>query len=137
MNEPQGVNLDSLKKYYKAGYDAVRKYSPNAYVIMSNPLDGNSKDLLSFVSGFNNVVLDVHYYNLFWDGFNNMNAQQHIDFIRNDRSSDLRGVSSTNALSFVGKNQILTNFIGLVVLYIYFIYHYHSFVFITKGNKLT
>ncbi|KAK2439832.1 putative glucan 1,3-beta-glucosidase A [Trifolium repens] len=103
MNEPQGVNLDSLKKYYKAGYDAVRKYSPNAYVIMSNPLDGNSKDLLSFVSGFNNVVLDVHYYNLFWDGFNNMNAQQHIDFIRNDRSSDLRGVSSTNALSFVGE----------------------------------
>ncbi|GAU16344.1 hypothetical protein TSUD_116930 [Trifolium subterraneum] len=29
MNEPQGVNLDSLKKYYKAAYDVVRKYNPN------------------------------------------------------------------------------------------------------------
>lgn len=61
MNEPQGVNLDSLKKYYKEAYDAVRKYSPNAYVIMSNPLDADSKVLLSFVNGFNKVVLDVHY----------------------------------------------------------------------------
>jgi len=113
MNEPQGVNLDSLKKYYKAAYDVVRKYNPEAYVIMSNPLDGDSKALLSFVSGFNKVVLDVHYYNLFWDRFNNMNVQQNIDFIRNERASDLGGVSSTNALTFVGKNQILTNFIGL------------------------
>ncbi|AES68504.1 putative glucan 1,3-beta-glucosidase [Medicago truncatula] len=103
MNEPQGVNLDSLKKYYKAAYDAVRKYNPEAYVIMSNPLDGDSKALLSFVSGFNKVVLDVHYYNMFWEKFNGMNVQQNIDFIRNERASDLAGVSSTNALTFIGE----------------------------------
>ncbi|KAI5411356.1 hypothetical protein KIW84_056447 [Lathyrus oleraceus] len=103
MNEPQGVNLDSLKKYYKEAYDAVRKYSPNAYVIMSNPLDADSKVLLSFVNGFNKVVLDVHYYNLYSDRFDNMNVQQNIDIIRNERASDLSGVSSTNALSFVGE----------------------------------
>ncbi|CAI8583788.1 unnamed protein product [Vicia faba] len=97
MNEPQGVNLESLKKYYKAAYDVVRKYNPNAYVIMSNPLDADSKVLLSFVSGFNKVVLDVHYYNLYSNRFNNMNVQQNIDFIRNERGSDLSGVSSTNA----------------------------------------
>ncbi|PNX55095.1 glucan 1,3-beta-glucosidase, partial [Trifolium pratense] len=102
MNEPQGVDIDSLKKYYKAGYDAVRKYNQNAYVIMSNPLGvEDSKILLSFVSGFNNVVLDVHYYNLYTDNFNNMNVQQNIDYINNERASDLSGVSSTNALSFV------------------------------------
>ncbi|XP_045823834.1 probable glucan 1,3-beta-glucosidase A [Trifolium pratense] len=104
MNEPQGVDIDSLKKYYKAGYDAVRKYNQNAYVIMSNPLGvEDSKILLSFVSGFNNVVLDVHYYNLYTDNFNNMNVQQNIDYINNERASDLSGVSSTNALSFVGE----------------------------------
>lgn len=101
MNEPQGVNLDSLKKYYKEAYDAVRKYNPNAYVIMSNPLDADSKVLLSFVTGFNKVVLDVHYYNLYSDKFTNMNVQQNIDYINNERASDLSGVSSTNALSFV------------------------------------
>jgi len=106
MNEPQGVNLDSLKKYYKEAYDAVRKYNPNAYVIMSNPLDADSKVLFSFVTGFNKVVLDVHYYNLYSDKFTNMNVQQNIDYINNERASDLSGVSSTNALSFVGKCQI-------------------------------
>nr|KYP31419.1 Glucan 1,3-beta-glucosidase [Cajanus cajan] len=103
LNEPRGVNLESLKKYYKQAYDAVRKHNPNAYVIMSNPLDADSKVLLSFVEGFDNVVIDVHYYNLFWSNFNNMNVQQNIDFIRNDRASDLSGVSSTKALSFVGE----------------------------------
>jgi len=106
MNEPQGVNLDSLKKYYKEAYDVVRKYNPNAYVIMSNPLDADSKVLLSFVTGFNKVVIDVHYYNLYSDKFINMNVQQNIDYIYNERASDLSGVSSTNALSFVGKCQI-------------------------------
>ncbi|KAL5148144.1 putative glucan 1,3-beta-glucosidase A [Glycine soja] len=103
MNEPQGVNLESLKKYYKEAYDAVRKHNPSAYVIMSNPLDADSKVLLSFVKGFDRVVIDVHYYNLYSSKFNNMTAQQNIDYIRNERASDLSGVSSSNALSFVGE----------------------------------
>ena len=96
MNEPKGVNLDILKKYYKEAYDAVRKHSSSAYAIMSNPLDADSKVILSFVKGFDRVVIDVHYYNLYSCKFNNMNAQQNIDFIRED----------PQMLSFVGKNQI-------------------------------
>ena len=113
MNEPVGVNLDSLKNYYRQAYDAVRKYSSSAYVIMSNPLDADSKVLLSFAGGFDRVVIDVHYYNLYSSNFNSMNAQQNIDYVRNERASDLSGVSSTKALSFVGKNHILTNIIGI------------------------
>ncbi|KAK7860502.1 hypothetical protein CFP56_036688 [Quercus suber] len=43
MNEPHApeVTLDNLKSYYKSGYDAVRKYKPSAYVILSNQL-GNA-----------------------------------------------------------------------------------------------
>ena len=104
MNEPQGVNLDSLKKYYEAGYDAVRKHSSSAYVIMSNPLDANSKVLLSFAGGFQQAVIDVHYYSVFSDSFSKMNAQQNIDFIRNQRASDLMSLSSSNGpLTFVGE----------------------------------
>ena len=40
MNEPHalGVTLDNLKNYYKSEYDAVRKYTPSAYVILLNQL---------------------------------------------------------------------------------------------------
>ncbi|CAL5386124.1 unnamed protein product [Camellia sinensis] len=40
MNEPlsPGASLDSLNKYYSAGYNVVRKNSSTAYVIMSNRL---------------------------------------------------------------------------------------------------
>ncbi|KAM4093947.1 hypothetical protein ACB094_06G157300 [Castanea mollissima] len=43
MNEHHapGVTLDNLKNYYKFEYDAVRKYTPSAYVILSNQL-GNA-----------------------------------------------------------------------------------------------
>ncbi|KAF2323021.1 hypothetical protein GH714_032796 [Hevea brasiliensis] len=86
MNEPTapGISIDTLIKYYQAGYEAVRKYSQSAYVILSNRLGpADPKELLSFASNLNGVVIDVHYYNLFSDMFTNMNAQQNIDFIHN------------------------------------------------------
>ncbi|XP_054805542.1 probable glucan 1,3-beta-glucosidase A [Prosopis cineraria] len=90
MNEPKlGPNLDSLKKYYQKAYDAVRKHSEMAHVIMSKPLDHGSKEFLSFVGSFNGVVIDVHYYNVFGNQFKNMNVQQNIDYIYNQRASDL------------------------------------------------
>ncbi|XP_028755093.1 probable glucan 1,3-beta-glucosidase A [Neltuma alba] len=105
MNEPTlGSNLDTLKKYYQQAYDAVRKYSETTYVILGNPVDHDSKALLSFAGGFNRVVVDVHYYNLYSDQFINTTAQQNIDYIYNQRASDLSGITTTNgSLSFVGE----------------------------------
>ena len=82
MNEPHAlwVTLDNLKSYYKSRYDAMRKYKPSAYVILSNQLgNADPKELLSFAGNFNHVVIDVHYYNLYSDEFSNMNVQQNID----------------------------------------------------------
>lgn len=104
MNEPQGVNLESLKRYYQEGYDAVRKHTSSAYVIMSNPLDRDSKVLLPFVRAFDKVVIDVHYYNLFSDKFSNMNVKQNIDYIKDHRASDLSSLTTSNGPPiFVGK----------------------------------
>ncbi|XP_057970786.1 probable glucan 1,3-beta-glucosidase A [Malania oleifera] len=107
MNEPnaRGITLEILEKYYKAGYDAVRKYTSSAYVILSNRLGpADPKELLSFASSLDRVAIDVHYYNLFSDKFSKMNAQQNIDFIYNQRSSDLGTVTTANGpLSFVGE----------------------------------
>ncbi|XP_057419357.1 probable glucan 1,3-beta-glucosidase A [Lotus japonicus] len=104
MNEPQGVNLQSLKSYYQAGYDAVRKHTSSAYVIMSSPLDRDPKVLLPFARGFSGVVMDVHYYNLFSNQFSNMNVQQNIDYIKNHRASELASLTTSNGpLTFVGE----------------------------------
>ncbi|XP_041002919.1 uncharacterized protein LOC121248502 isoform X2 [Juglans microcarpa x Juglans regia] len=102
INEPvaPGVTLDNLKKYYQAGYDAVRKYTSSAYVILSNRLGpADPKELLSFGGNFNRVVIDVHYYNLFSDTFSQMNVQQNIDYIDNQRASELSTVTTSNGPS--------------------------------------
>ena len=107
INEPWAplVTLDILKRYYKAGYDAVRKYSSSAYVILSNRLgSADPKELLSFAQGLSKVVIDVHYYSLYIDMFNGFNVQQHIDFIYKQRAADLAAVTTSNGpLTFVGK----------------------------------
>jgi hypothetical protein len=107
MNEPMapGVTLDSLVRYYRAGYAAVRKHAPKAYVVMSTRLAADSGELLRFTGGLPGAVIDVHYY-VFNSTFTNMTAQQNIDFIKTNYATDLRGLTRRrqNApLSFVGK----------------------------------
>lgn len=108
LNEPlaPGANLSTLMKYYKDGYDAVRRYTSVSYVIMSNRLSiANQTELLSFAGGFDGAVLDVHYYNLFSSKFDNLTVEQNIDLVRNNRSSELKAITNQNGrpLTFVGK----------------------------------
>ncbi|GAV65382.1 Cellulase domain-containing protein [Cephalotus follicularis] len=107
MNEPRapGAALEDLKTYYKAGYDAVRKYTSSAYVILSNRIGpADSKELISFAASLSHVAIDVHYYNLFSDMFKQMNVQENIDYIYSDRASQLSTVTTSNGpLIFVGE----------------------------------
>jgi hypothetical protein len=106
MNEPMapGVTLDSLVRYYRAGYAAVRRHTPRAYVVMSSRLAGGSDELPRFagIGGLPGAVIDVHYY-VFNSSFTNLTAQQNIDFIKTNYAADLRGLTRQNGpLSFVG-----------------------------------
>ncbi|XP_040380060.1 probable glucan 1,3-beta-glucosidase A [Oryza brachyantha] len=107
MNEPFAprATLESLMKYYRDGYNAVRKHSPTAYVVMSNRLGPHDPtELLQFADGFPLAVVDVHYYTVFNDMFNNLTVEQNIDFIRSNFSSELRSVTTQNGpLTFVGE----------------------------------
>ncbi|KAL3733222.1 hypothetical protein ACJRO7_022707 [Eucalyptus globulus] len=107
INEPlsPGVALDTMTKYYKAGYDAVRRHSQTAYVVMSNRLGpADPKELFSLASGLAGTVVDVHYYNLFQDIFNSMTVQQNIDFIYTNRTAQLNDITMANGpLTFVGE----------------------------------
>ncbi|XP_075497576.1 putative glucan 1,3-beta-glucosidase A [Primulina tabacum] len=107
MNEPlaPGVSLDDLSNYYRAGYNAVRKHTSSAYVILSNRLgDASNTELLPLAGGLSLLVIDVHYYNLYWDYFTTLNVEQNIDYINNQRANSLQQVTQTNGpLSFVGE----------------------------------
>ncbi|OIT06001.1 PREDICTED: probable glucan 1,3-beta-glucosidase A [Nicotiana attenuata] len=107
INEPLApeVSFEMVKKYYEAGYNAVRKHSSDAYVVMSNRLgSADPTELLPFASGLKGSVIDVHYYNLFSDMFNDMTVQQNLDFVFNTRSAELNTVTQSNGpLTLVGE----------------------------------
>ena len=106
MNEPMapGVSLDTLKKYYEQAYNAVRKYSRTAYVIMSTRLAADSTELVEFASRFDRVVLDVHFYTLFSSGFDSFTVQQNIDYVNNTVANGLKAMTKPDGpLTFVGK----------------------------------
>ncbi|KAG2615590.1 hypothetical protein PVAP13_3NG050100 [Panicum virgatum] len=92
----------SLTRYYRDGYDAVRRHSPAAYVVMSNRLSGNKTELLPFAAGLQGAVIDVHYYTVFNSMFSNFTVQQNIDFVRTNFSGELAAVTTQNGpLTFV------------------------------------
>ncbi|KAI9097597.1 hypothetical protein K1719_025368 [Acacia pycnantha] len=107
INEPlaPGVTLEMLSKYYKAGYEAVRRHSPTAYVVLSNRLGPSQpRELFPLASGLMGSVIDVHYYNLFSDVFDKMTVQQNIDYVRVNQSSSLTHITTSNGpLTFVGE----------------------------------
>ncbi|XP_051118408.1 probable glucan 1,3-beta-glucosidase A [Andrographis paniculata] len=107
LNEPlaPGVSLDVLTKYYKAGYDAVRKHSATAYVVMCYRLgSSDARELFPLASGLKRSVLDVHYYNLFTSAFDALTAQQNIDYVYNNRTTQLNHITAANGpLIFIGE----------------------------------
>ncbi|KAK2994226.1 hypothetical protein RJ640_022704, partial [Escallonia rubra] len=108
LNEPLslGTPVDTLIKYYRDGYNAVRKHSSKAFVVMSNRIGAvNARELLPFARGLQRTVIDVHYYNLFWpEKFDGMTVQQNIDFINHDRSAELNQITTANGpLILVGE----------------------------------
>ena len=81
INEPfsPGATLESVIKYYQAGYAAVRRHSSTAFVVMSNRLGPmEPRDLFPMTNCLRRYVIDIYYYNLFQDMFNNMTVQQNM-----------------------------------------------------------
>lgn len=107
LNEPSAssVPLDTLVSYYKQGYDIVRKYSPSTYVILCQRI-GNADpvELYQASIGSHNVVVDLHYYNLFDTYFINLSSVDNINFIYKSREPQLQALNSLNGpLLFIGK----------------------------------
>ena len=109
LNEPfvATVPLDTLVSYYKQGYQIVRKYSSTAYVIICQRI-GNADPLELYQAniGSHNIVVDLHFYNLFDTFFVNMSTVDNIQFIYKSRKAQLQSLNSTNGpLVFIGKSK--------------------------------
>ncbi|XP_031504437.1 probable glucan 1,3-beta-glucosidase A [Nymphaea colorata] len=106
INEPSApaVTLDVITRYYEAGYAAVRRHSPTAYVIMSRRQGAPPAELLTLANGRSRTVIDVHYYSIYSPIFQSMTVQQHINYIYQSRASQLSKITQDNGpLSFVGE----------------------------------
>ncbi|XP_026416327.1 glucan 1,3-beta-glucosidase A-like [Papaver somniferum] len=108
LNEPHAPNVSPgiLKKYYKDGYDIVRRHSDKAYVIMCQRI-GEGSNLTRLYNaiadmGLSKVVFDLHYYNLYIDLFFNKSPQQNIDYIKNERKSEIKSLNA-GPLVFIGE----------------------------------
>ncbi|XP_059456267.1 probable glucan 1,3-beta-glucosidase A [Corylus avellana] len=107
LNEPSAatVPLDTLVSYYKQGYQIVRKYSSTAYVIICQRI-GNADpwELYQANIGSHNIVVDLHFYNLFDTFFVNMSTVDNIQFIYKSREAQLQALNNTNGpLVFIGE----------------------------------
>lgn len=107
LNEPSAasVPLDVLIFYYMRGYQVVRNYSSTAYVIICQRI-GNADPMELFKAniGDSNVVVDLHYYNLFDTFFSNMSVADNIQFIYESREPQLQALNSANGpLIFIGE----------------------------------
>ncbi|XP_062233306.1 probable glucan 1,3-beta-glucosidase A isoform X1 [Phragmites australis] len=107
LNEPSAatVPLDVLVSYYMRGYQIVRNHSSTAYVIFCQRIgNADPMELFQAAVGISNVVVDLHYYNLFDPNFASMTSTQNIDFIYKMRAPQLQYLKSSNGpLVFVGE----------------------------------
>ncbi|GJP55927.1 hypothetical protein CLOM_g14941 [Closterium sp. NIES-68] len=107
-----------LKQYMLDAYHLVRKYSPCAFVGIS-PLLGQppATDMTGFMTNaleFNNVMIDVHYYNVFDPDINtNPSFQAHVDYVHNQRANELKALSEGDRTVLVGEWSLaLPDFVG-------------------------
>ncbi|KAF9610814.1 hypothetical protein IFM89_025055 [Coptis chinensis] len=107
LNEPSDseVPLNVLVSYYSKGYQIVRKYSSTAYVIICQRI-GNADPMELFQAniGSSNIVVDLHYYNLFDNFFVNLSVIENIEYIYKRRQSQLQSLNRANGpLLFIGE----------------------------------
>ncbi|XP_057429246.1 probable glucan 1,3-beta-glucosidase A isoform X1 [Lotus japonicus] len=107
LNEPSApaVPLDTLISYYKQGYQIVRKHSSSAYVIICQRIgNADPMELYQANIGSHNLVLDLHFYNLFDTFFVNKSAEDNIQYIYKSREGQLQALNNSNGpLVFIGE----------------------------------
>ena len=83
LNEPLGpvLNLDGIKSFYGDGYDIVRQASDDLVVVISDAFQDFQSFWNGFAipsTGFQNVILDTHQYQIFSPGEVGRSPSEHV-----------------------------------------------------------
>eukprot|EP00850_Spirogloea_muscicola_P004298 SM000018S03663 [mRNA] locus=s18:671311:678637:- [translate_table: standard] len=107
LNEPTagGVPLDTLTAYYEAGYAAVRRHSACAFVAVMPRIGADSGELGGILAGdgYTNVILEMHYYNVFDDTFSGQNVAYNLAQVRGARLAEVEALQAAGRMLVVGE----------------------------------
>lgn len=83
LNEPFGYSLDlnQLRSFYQSGYNTIHQSSNNVAVCIQDAfqdIQSYWNGFMGYESGFNNVILDTHIYQIFTTAQVAMNFSSHI-----------------------------------------------------------
>ncbi|KAF7816944.1 putative glucan 1,3-beta-glucosidase A [Senna tora] len=104
LNEPlyPYVSLKTVEEYYRLAYKVVRHYNPTVYVIFATRLSFTRDDVPSYlelsplVNSFENSVLVINWYSLFYDTFTNFTAKDHIEYVKVERNRQMTKLLENN-----------------------------------------
>lgn len=77
--------LTVLKQFHLDAYDIIRQYSPCCFVGISGFVGGKDSDFDGHMVDplkYNNVIYDVHYYQVFTPSFEGKNVNFHLNYVR-------------------------------------------------------
>eukprot|EP00271_Cylindrocystis_brebissonii_P018330 TRINITY_DN512_c0_g1_i1.p1 TRINITY_DN512_c0_g1~~TRINITY_DN512_c0_g1_i1.p1 ORF type:complete len:1246 (+),score=218.65 TRINITY_DN512_c0_g1_i1:278-4015(+) len=107
LNEPVSiaVNLDVLKQFYIDGYNVVRNHSHCAYVGMQPRVDGDPYELDVFFTRqpFTNVVVDMHFFNVFNPDLQSMSFDETMTFVNTTRAEEIAEIQHSGVKVLVGQ----------------------------------
>jgi len=103
LNEPAQSNMNVLQDYYKRAYAAVRKHSPDSWIVI-NPLinpfesgtEGHWTGFMNPDQGYTKVSMDLHYYSCFGGACDQTTADGAIGCIRYDRQNEVNNYHNVN-----------------------------------------
>lgn len=96
------LDLDTIKNFYYSGEGTVRSANSNTAVMIHDAfenIDSTWNGFMNTQSGFQNIILDTHIYQVFSDGQVAMTPAQHIQ----NACSNINSIQQTDKWLVVGE----------------------------------
>lgn len=97
------VDIGKLQDYYKRVYEAIRRHSPDSYIIiagLTGPWEIGLEDhWISFMNpdqGYSKVAMDVHYYSCYGGKGDSSDIDSNINYINYDVQQNINDYKARN-----------------------------------------
>jgi glucan 1,3-beta-glucosidase len=96
LNEPAswGINMTTLRNFYEDAYDVIRIYAPDIWIGFHDAFTGGWGSWFD-EQDMDNVFLDTHLYQVFGDGWGDMDIVEHVDFVHTQQYQNVHQYGSS------------------------------------------